>query len=79
MACNLCAVYLNTFINNLLKFRLTYKEVNLKFKAVFRLASVNKTKVLRNRVVKDNLADCCINKVGILNAVNYLFVSYLNL
>ena len=50
--------------------KVAYKEVNFKLELVFRNASVNKSQILRNRVVENDFTDSCINKSRLHFAVN---------
>lgn len=77
-ACSYRTVNFNTFINNLLKTRFTNEEVNLKLESVFGDTSVDKAEILRNRIVKDNLTDCCVYNTGFDFSVNFKLTANLD-
>ena len=53
-------MFLDTFINDIRKLLLLYKEAYLKIELLFRICSVNKAKVLRNDRVEDKSSDCSV-------------------
>ena len=77
-ACSYRTVNFDTFINNLLKTRFTNEEVNLKLESVFGDTSVDKAEILRNRIVKDNLTDCCVYNTGFDFSVNFKLTANLD-
>ena len=49
---------MNTLINDLLQLFLSYKEINLRYKIVVMVCSVNITKILWNTFIEDKTAQC---------------------
>ncbi len=73
--CNGCAVNTDTLVDDLTEVALLNKEVNLKLEHTVYILGItlNESEILRDRVVEDNLTECCRNKACVLNAIDRLF------